>query len=129
MQTVHDIMMSTVRAIHRDTILCEAEGIFVNHEISGAPLIDDWGRLVGFVSKSDVTRFDSMGEDPSYARVHEIANPKVITIESSASLEEAAQKMLHEHVHHLVVIENETMVGMLSSFDFVKLVANITNEE
>lgn len=127
MQNVHDIMIPTVRTIHRDTILCDVEGTFVTHEISGAPLIDDSGDLVGFVSKSDITRFDSMGEDPSYARVHEIANPKVITIEQSASIEEAAQIMLHEHVHHLVVVEKETMVGVLSAFDFVKLMANNVN--
>jgi signal-transduction protein with cAMP-binding, CBS, and nucleotidyltransferase domain len=37
--------------------------------------------------------------------------------------------MIHEYVHHLVVIEEETMVGMLSAFDFVKLVAKNASED
>jgi CBS domain-containing protein len=129
MRTVRDIMSTTVQTIHRDTILSEVEVIFVTHKISGAPLIDDLGQLVGFVSKSDVIRFDSTGEDPSYAMAHEIANPKVIIIEPSESIEKAAQKMLHEHVNHLVVMEDGAMVGVLSAFDFVKLVANDASDD
>jgi len=123
MRVVRDIMTTGIRTMHRDTIVSEVEGIFVKRKISGAPLIDDSGRLVGFISKSDITRFDSTGDDPGYARVHEIASPIVITISPVTPIEEAAQKMLDEHVHHLVVVDEEAMVGMLSAFDFVKLVA------
>jgi len=48
MQTVHDIMTTAVWAVHRDTVVREVEGIFVTHKISGAPLIDDLGNLVGW---------------------------------------------------------------------------------
>ncbi len=79
---------------------------------------------------TDIAHFDSTGGDSNYARVYKIANPKVITIESGASIEDAAQKMLHEHVHHHVVMEEATMVGgTLSAFDFVKLVAQNASED
>jgi len=123
MLKVSDIMTTAVWTVHRDTRVCEVEGIFVTHKISGAPLIDDLGNLVGFVSKSDITRFNGSGEDPNYTKVYEIASPKVITIAPTASIEDAAQKMIQEYVHHLVVIEEETIDGVLSAFDFVKLVA------
>lgn len=116
-------MTNSVRSVHRDTRICELAGIFETYKISAAPVIDDAGSTVGFVSNSDVARFDSTGEDPIYARVHEIANPKVISICPTASVEEAAKQMLLEYVHHLVVIEQETTVGILSSFDYVRLVA------
>ncbi len=63
MRTVSDVMTAVVRTMHRDTIVGEVEGIFVNDKISGAPLIDDSDSLVGFVSKSDITRFDATGDD------------------------------------------------------------------
>ena len=124
MRIVRDIMRTTVETLHRDTLICEVEVVFISHEISGVPLIDDLDNLVGFVSKTDIIRFDSIGGDPNYARVHEIASPRVITVASVASIDVAARKMLDEHVHHLVVTEEEDMVGVLSAFDFVKLVAN-----
>ncbi|MCP4432841.1 MAG: CBS domain-containing protein [Gammaproteobacteria bacterium] len=123
MQSVSEIMSTVVRTIHRDTIICDLEAIFIRYKISGAPLVDDSGKLAGFVSKSDVSRFDSTGEDPNYARVYEIACPVVIATTPSTSIESAAQKMLEAHVHHLVVMEDEHLVGVLSSFDYVKFVA------
>ena len=121
MRTVSEIMTPGIQTIHRDESSREAERIFVTQNISGAPIMDDKGNLVGFVSKTDILRFDSSGEDPTYTRLHEIANPKVVTIDVSVPINEAAQKMVQEHIHHLVVMEGESMVGVLSAFDFVRI--------
>jgi CBS domain-containing protein len=127
MRLVRDIMATNVQTLHRATIISEVEKVFLTHNISGAPLMDDTGTAVGFISKSDISRFDSTGDDPFYARAYEIANPKLIATEPSASVEEAAQLMLDEHVHHLVVLDGQKMVGVLSAFDFVRLVASARN--
>lgn len=124
MRTVRDIMTPAVVTIHRDKLISEVEGLFVDQKISGAPLVDDDGKLTGFISKSDVNRFDFTGGDPYSTKAWEIAHPKVITVEVSASIEEAARRMLDEEVHRLVVTDAKKMVGMLSALDFVKLVAD-----
>ncbi|MFQ5760814.1 MAG: hypothetical protein ACE5HM_07550 [Acidiferrobacterales bacterium] len=41
MRTVRHIMTPTVVTIHPDKLVCEVEGIFVAHKISGAPLGSD----------------------------------------------------------------------------------------
>jgi CBS domain-containing protein len=123
MQLVRDIMTSTVRTLHRDTIVSDVEKAFLANKISGAPLVDGSGSMVGFISKSDISCFDSTGDDPFYSRAHEIANPKVIATEPSESITQAAQLMPHEHVHHLVVMDGQNIVGVLSAFDFVRVVA------
>ncbi len=128
MQLVRDIMTSTVRTLHRDTVVSDVEKEFLTNKISGAPLVDDSGTAVGFISKSDISRFDSTGDDPFYARAHEIANPKVITTAPSASIAQAAQLMLHEHVHHLVVMDGQNIVGVLSAFDFVRVAASASGD-
>ena len=124
MGTVSDIMTTVVRSVSRDTRVCEIAGIFASEKISGAPVVDDVGTVVGFVSNADVTHFESTGEDPYYARVFEIANPKVISISPTTSIEEAARQMLASYVHHLLVMEQNRIVGILSSFDFVKMIAS-----
>lgn len=129
MRLVRDYMTSHVHTLHHETVVCDVEKVFVKSNISGAPLVDDSETVVGFVSKSDISRFDSTGDDPFYARAYEIANPRVITVESSASIEVAAQLMLNEHVHHLVVMDGQTIVGMLSAFDFVKMVAKASGDD
>ena len=128
MKTVRDIMTTTVNTMHRDTYICDVEGVFAAGNMSAAPLVDDTGDIVGFVSNSDVTRFDSSGQDPNYARVAEIATPKVISIDPAATIQEAAWKMIREDVHNLVVVEDGQTVGILSSYDFVKLAASASGE-
>jgi predicted transcriptional regulator len=123
LRTVRDIMTPTVISIHRDKLVCEVQGIFVAHKIGGAPLVDDDGNVTEIISNLDVNRFDFTGGDPNYARAWEIAHPKVITIEVSASVEKAARRLLDEDVHRLVVTDGGKMVGVLSALDFVKLVA------
>ena len=129
MRMVSEIMTPTVKAIHKDEPIREAERVFITENISGAPLMDDTGTLVGYVSKTDIIHFSFIGEDPTYTRLYEIANPKVVTVEASMLINEAAQKMLQEQVHHLVVIEGESMVGALSAFDFVRLAAEFVAKE
>jgi len=53
--------------------------MFVEHKISGATLVDDVGRSIGFISKSDIIRFDSDNGDPNCATAYEIGTPKVIS--------------------------------------------------
>jgi len=121
--TVRSIMTRNIVKIDRETMICELEGLFISHRISAAPLVDKEGKLTGFVTKSDVNRFHFTEGDPYYTPAWEIASPNVITIDAEASIEEAANLMLEKHMHHLLVVNNDNMAGLLSSFDFIKLVA------
>lgn len=121
MTTVRDVMTTPVRTVHRDTTIGHLEDILSADNISGAPLVDDEENLVGFVSKSDISRFDSLGDDPFFVKVHSIATPSVATVAPDTSIADAGRQMLDEHVHHLVVVEGDSVVGILSAFDFVKL--------
>ena len=115
-------MSSNVVSVDREKLVCELEGLFISNKISAAPLVDKSGEIVGFVTKSDINRFHFTNGDPYYTRVCEIASPIVVTIDVSASLEEAANLMIEKHLHHLLVVDSSGMVGLLSSFDFLKLV-------
>ena len=48
MQLVRDIMTSTVRTLHPDTVIGDVERVFLTNKISGAPLTGT-GTAVGFV--------------------------------------------------------------------------------
>lgn len=129
MRMVREIMTPAVRAIHRDNSVRDAEREFITKNISGAPIKDNRGRLVGFVSKTDIIRYDSTGEDSTYTRLYEIANPKVVTVDASELINEAARKMLQEEVHHLVVLDGDSLAGVLSAFDFVRLAAEFVGKD
>ena len=129
MKAVRDVMTTDVSTVHFDTSIGHLEDIFSAKNISGAPIVDDQDKIVGFVTKSDISRFDSEGDDPFFVKVHSIASPTVITVQPDTSIEEAGQKMLDEHVHHLVVTEGDKIVGIVSTFDFVKIAVSLLGEQ
>jgi predicted transcriptional regulator len=122
--TVKSIMTTNVVSIDREKPVCEVEGLFVTRNVSAAPLVDATGKIVSLVTKSDINRFHFTEGDPYYTRAWEIASPDIVTIDESASIQAAARLMLDRHLHHLMVVDADGMVGLISSFDFIRLVAN-----
>ncbi len=123
MQRVSDIMSQAVYTVHRERLVCEVEGFLVANNISAAPVVDDDNKVVGVITKSDINRFSFTGGDPYYARAYEIANPTILNVAPDAPVREAANQMIEAHVHHLLVVDEGDMIGMLSAFDFVKMAA------
>jgi CBS domain-containing protein len=73
--------------------------------------------------KGIVTSTDLRGLEDESTLVEDIMTSNVLAIDKNADAKAAAALMLKHSVHHLVVMEEEEIVGMLSSLDFVKLVA------
>ena len=124
MKYVRDIMTSDVITIHREKSVCETEVILCSNKISGAPVVDDEGSVVGMVSLTDLNGFETTDDDHFYAKVWEVASPRAISIHPSATVTEAANKMLEARIHRLLVIDDEEIAGVISAFDFIRLWAN-----
>ncbi len=144
---VRDSMSKSVVSISPSTTIAEALDTMVRSRLSGLPVIDDVGRLVGMVSEGDFLRRSELGaEKPSsswiasllmpgkaakaYARAHgrrvdEIMSGNVATVEPNASLGEAAALMEKRRVKRLPVVEDERVVGILSRSDFMRTLAEI----
>jgi CBS domain-containing protein len=58
-------------------------------------------------------------------RVREIMTPDPMTVEPSADLQEVAKLMSSEHIHRLPVTQDGILVGIVSSLDIVRIVAEV----
>jgi CBS domain-containing protein len=128
---VADVMTMDPVTIRVDESLQAAEHLMVSFAISGLPVIDSNGHLVGVVSRtnllfegeSSVSRL--IRGRSSALRVGELMSSPPITILPSATLTEAARLMHDERVHRLVVVdEHTTPIGVLSAMDYVTLIAD-----
>jgi len=71
--TVKDVMQSEVLAVDADWPLDKLAGFLVDNSISGAPVTDEKGELVGVVSLTDLVRHSSMTEkDTEAANTHDV---------------------------------------------------------
>jgi CBS domain-containing protein len=84
-------------------------------------VVDPYGKALGVVSGKDLLTYVQNGVDPS-TTVREAMHP-ALTIDIHASLREAAEKMIQNHHHRLVVIDKNDPdafpLGAISSFDIV----------
>jgi CBS domain-containing protein len=131
-RTVGDFMALRPIVIRADAPLAEAARLMDSHRISGLPVVDPTGSLVGVVSQTDLVRARATeflwANWPGLTVRHLMTSP-AITIHRSALIGDAARLMERRDVHRLVVVsdENELLpIGILSTTDLVRLVAEET---
>ena len=119
---VKDFMTTSVIAAEGKNKVGEIREIMQNEKIHAVPIVYNTDGNVlfqGIVTSSDLC----CKIDDNLPVEDAFKSSKVYVLPTNASAKSAAEMMLKHHVHHLVVMENGKLVGMVSSLDFVKLVA------
>lgn len=91
------------------------------HSISGVPVVDDEGNLLGMVTQSDVAAFLSGQPWSPDTTVAQLYSPTVHSVEPEAGLREVVARMLREHVHRLPVVRSGKLVGLVSTLDVLRV--------
>jgi CBS domain-containing protein len=127
---VADLMTIDPITIRFDETIDAAEELLRSYRISGLPVVDEGGRLVGVVSQTDLLFLDTppvralIRRRESGIRVGEIMTSPPTTIDMEASIREAAQIMTEQRLHRLVAVDQAGRpIGVLSAMDFVALAA------
>lgn len=128
---VADVMTMDPITVGVDATVETAEQLLAAYRISGLPVIDGNGHLVGVLSRTDLlleggpVLSQSLRGRASGLRVGELMSSPPITVALSATLTEAARIMSDERVHRLVVVnEHDEPIGVLSATDYVQLIAD-----
>lgn len=123
--TVEHVMTPGPITIRSDEPLSVAARLLEENEISGVPVVDEAGLLVGILSESDLVR--ARATEHLWSRwpglsVRHLMHTPVLTADRSMTLEEAAVMMERAHVHRLVVVadDQQTPVGIISTSDIVR---------
>lgn len=121
MLKVADVMTESVLTLAPTESLSSAAQTLSNFGVSGAPVCDAAGAVVGVFSKSDVVdRLVAGAVDLQAVTVGELMSADPVTIASSASVQDAARLITEKRVHRVVVLEGGKLVGILSPLDLVR---------
>ncbi len=152
---VSDVMSRHVVPLYAHQTMGEAAAVFVEHRISGAPVLDEQGRCVGILSTADfvcadgrpgenatsitaggtaVTRQDPNGpweiRDVFPDRVSAHMAPAVQGVAAQTALVEAGRIMCAQHIHRLPVLDDQGHPqGMVTSLDIVAAVVQAVEEQ
>ena len=123
-RTVGEAMTPDPISILETASLAEAATILDTRKITGLPVVDPDGAVVGVLSQTDLVRARANSHLVSSwpgLPVGQIMTRPALTIAASASLEEAARVMEERRVHRLVVCdEAATPIGIISTSDLVR---------
>ena len=127
---VADVMTIDPIVVSDDAPLEEAARLLRAYSVSGLPVVDRLGVLVGVISKTDLVAIEEapigrlIRTEASGLRVGELMSSPAITVPMTGSLGEAARLMRDRRVHRLVALDDDGRpVGVLSASDFVSLYA------
>jgi CBS domain-containing protein len=146
-----DIMHANVFTVTDTMDLREVAKLFAEEAITGAPVVDEMGNLVGVISQSDVVEYQAgtkhqlTVEAPLYRRpydesrdarrgfpiedlpadtVKDVMTPFLLTIEEDSPIREVAARMAKFGIHHLIVVDEEQQIrGIVTSIDVLHWLA------
>src|SRR4051812_6709969 len=146
----HQIMTRSVVTVAPETAILEAANLMLQRHVSGLPVVDAAGKLVGIVSEGDFIRRSEIGTQRKPGRwlkfllgtgeaatdyVHEygrkvsdVMTRDPLTITEDTTLEEIVTSMETSGVKRLPVMRGDTLVGIVSRANLLQAVASLARE-
>ena len=114
---VNDLMTETVITTEPHVPIQRVRSVLELNKIGAVPVVDSDNRPVGIVSAADLVADTNPG-----APVSSIMTEKIYSVPQYDDVSVAARIMRNHKIHRVVVTHEHKLVGMLSSFDLLKLV-------
>lgn len=124
---VGDLMATRPVSVRADSPASVAAKLLDDYDVSGLPVVDRSGALVGVVSRCDLVRAranDGLWHDWPELLVRDLMTAPAVTTTIAAPLGEAARVMGERHIRRLIVVDaGGAPVGVLSATDLVHDIA------
>jgi CBS domain-containing protein len=114
------MMSKSAWTVDSEDTVERVEELLNSHRLSSVPVVDSKDVIFGIISASDLAHFHAARKNPRAVRAWEICTYKPIEVAPTATVGEVARLMVENKIHHVVVCENRTVVGFVSSLDFVE---------
>src|SRR5262245_10571290 len=127
MYQVKDAMISGVISVRPEWTVEEVIHLLIKHRISGAPVIDERGRLRGIITQFQLLE---VLYDPNvkHSKIEECMTRNVFTIEEDALLGAAVNLFVVHRIRIIPVVRGGEVVGLISRGDLLRYFAE-TGEE
>ena len=153
---VKDIMTSPVITIAPHATIRDVAQLMRQHSVSGLPVVDAAGKVVGIVTEIDLITRHAPPRQPQYipllwglipmrlddystykeqirhilaVYVEQLMTKDPATVRPDDTIEDAAELMIRPGHHSLPVVENDKLVGIVTRTDLVRVIEELEMEE
>ncbi|HKA31948.1 MAG TPA: CBS domain-containing protein [Candidatus Binatia bacterium] len=111
-----DIMTKKVITVDAETPVQELAQRLLQKAVSGVPVVDNGGKILGVVSEADL-----LAKKGRLAR--DIMSEKIFSVGEDASVEDIAALMTAEKIKRVLVVGEKELAGIVSRADIVRAIA------
>ena len=148
MLKARDLMSEKIITVNENATVRELATLFLNNNISGAPVVDGAGKVIGVVTESDLIfqdkkvhlptvvaildafiflespdRMDKELKKIAGSKVGDICSHDFVSVTPETGLEELATLMAEKKIHTLPVMEGSKLVGIIGKSDIIRMIA------
>ena len=151
--TAGDLMTRDVAVVHPETSLLEAVKLMAQRRISGMPVVDGEGKIVGIMSEGDLVRWhegyterqahwldmlaDGFELAPAFLegiqeqqrKVQSVMSPGVIAVSEGTPAREVASLMYAKNIKRVPVVRDGKLVGIVARSDLIRALAQKLDEK
>lgn len=149
-----DVMTRDVISVSEEMNVDELGRLFIDKKISGAPVTDSKGALIGIVTENDLIRKNTRLHIPTVLRIFdaiiplgrpdsvedeikkmtastvgEICSRRVLSVSPEASLQDVSTIMFEKGVHLVPVLEGRRIVGIIGKIDIIRGMTGETSQQ
>ena len=129
--SIKEFMAKQLITFQSDTPIETAMESFLENKISGAPVLNNQGKLVGVLSEKDCMRtlFESSYYNNLGGFVREYMSTDLKTINIHDTLSNVADEFIKSRFRRFPVMEGDKLVGQISRRDILRAIVKLSNEE
>jgi CBS domain-containing protein len=146
-----DIMNHDVLSVGLDWSIDQLAEYLIENSITGAPVVDEEGKLMGVVSMTDIVRYRNLpatDDDDLHdfyihtsqmkysteeiesahlaaealTTVRDIMTPKTYVVKEDTKVRDIADAMIRSNIHRVLVTRNATLLGIITSMDMLRVI-------
>jgi len=125
--TAQSVMRTDLVTVQHDTPVKDAVAQLRHHRISGLPVVDAEGRLVGIVTEKDVMRL-LYEEAGSLHTVGDLMTPNVRAFHPDDPLGAVCDCLMANHFRRVPIVQDGKLVGLISRADLMDTILEIVAE-
>ncbi len=114
------LMTREIWTVGSEDTIDKVEHLFALHNLSVAPVVDEVGSLFGVISSYDLLSFTAARRNPRATRAWELCTYKPVAVGPDTPISHVARIMLTNKMHHVLIVDDGQLKGIVSTLDFVK---------